>query len=46
MSINAEKVELYATKWELEKDQEQRHTCPHCYKTHIGVMKDEGWFQW
>ena len=22
------------------------HTCPHCYKTHLGVMKDEGWLQW
>ena len=26
--------------------QAQRSTCPHCYKTHLGVMKDEGWLQW
>ena len=29
-----------------EKTQAQRNTCPHCYKTHLGVMKDEGWLQW
>ena len=24
----------------------QRNRCPHCRKTHLGVMEDEGWLQW
>ena len=24
----------------------QRSTCPHCYKTELGVMADEGWLHW
>ena len=24
----------------------QRNTCPHCYKTDLGVMADEGWLHW
>ena len=28
------------------KDRVQRNTCPHCYKTLLGVMEDEGWLQW
>ena len=28
------------------KDLGQRNTCPHCNKTNLGVMADEGWFQW
>ena len=26
--------------------QVQRDACPHCYKTDLGVMTDEGWLQW
>ena len=29
-----------------EKTQAQRNTCPHCHKTQLGVMEDEGWLQW
>ena len=28
------------------KDLGQRNACPHCNKTNLGVMADEGWFQW
>ena len=28
------------------KAQAQRSTCPHCYKTDLGVMPDEGWLHW
>ena len=24
----------------------QRNTCPHCIKTDLGVMADEGWLHW
>ena len=41
MSIIVEKVALTEG-----KDRDQRNTCPHCYKTHLGVMEDEGWLQW
>ena len=23
-----------------------RNTCPHCSKTEVGVIEDEGWLQW
>ena len=29
-----------------DSDRAQRNTCPHCNKTDLGVMADEGWFQW
>ena len=41
MSMIVEKVAL-----EEGKDRAQRNTCPYCYKTHLGVMEDEGWLQW
>ena len=41
MSMIVEKVAL-----DKEMDRAQRNTCPHCYKTHLGVMEDEGWLQW
>ena len=41
MSMIVEKVAL-----DKSKDRAQRNTCPHCYKTHLGVMEDEGWLQW
>ena len=41
MSMIVEKVALDGGKY-----QDQRSTCPHCYKTHLGVMEDEGWLQW
>ena len=41
MSMIVEKVAL-----DEGKDRAQRNTCPHCYKTHLGVMEDEGWLQW
>ena len=28
------------------KARAQRNTCPHCDKTDLGVMADEGWLQW
>ena len=24
----------------------QRTACPRCYRTNVGVMQDEGWFEW
>ena len=42
MSINMEKVALV----DKGKTQAQRNTCPRCYKTDLGVMEDDGWFQW
>ena len=41
MSMIVEKVAL-----DVEKEHAQRNTCPYCYKTHLGVMKDEGWLHW
>ena len=41
MSMIVEKVAL-----DEEKEQAQRNTCPYCYKTHLGVMGDEGWLRW
>ena len=41
MSMIVEKVAL-----DGGRHQSQRNTCPHCYKTHLGVMEDEGWLQW
>ena len=41
MSMIVEKATL-----DNGKDQEQRNTCPYCYKTHLGVMEDGGWLQW
>ena len=41
MSMIVEKVALG-----MGKARAQRNTCPHCYKTHLGVMADEGWLQW
>ena len=41
MSMIVEKVAL-----DEGKDRAQRNTCPRCYKTHLGVMEDEGWLQW
>ena len=43
MSIIVEKVALLVDKG---KYQDQRNTCPYCYKTHLGVMEDKGWLQW
>ena len=41
MSMIVEKVAL-----DKGRHRSQRNTCPHCYKTHLGVMEDEGWLQW
>ena len=41
MSMIVEKVAL-----DKGKARAQRNTCPHCYKTNLGVMGDEGWLQW
>ena len=41
MSMIVEKVAL-----DEGKDQAQRNSCPHCYKTDLGVMEDQGWLQW
>ena len=41
MSMFVEKVAL-----DKGKARAQRNTCPCCYKTDLGVMADEGWFQW
>ena len=41
MSMIVEKVALGEG-----KARAQRNTCPYCYKTDLGVMADEGWFQW
>ena len=41
MSMILEKVAL-----DEGKAQAQRNTCPHCYKTDLGVMPDEGWLRW
>ena len=41
MSMIVEKVAL-----DKGKDRAQRNTCPHCCKTDLGVMKDQGWLQW
>ena len=41
MSMIMEKIAL-----DEGKDRVQRNTCPHCYKTDLGVMADEGWFHW
>ena len=43
MSMIAEKV---AVDEGPGMDRAQRNTCPYCYKTHLGVMEDEGWLQW
>ena len=41
MSMIVKKVAL-----RREYTQRQRHECPRCYDTQIGVMPDEGWLQW
>ena len=41
MSMVVEKVAL-----DEGKDQAQRNSCPHCYKTYLGVMEYHGWLQW
>ena len=41
MSMIVEKVALGEG-----KAQTQRNTCPHCYKTDLGVIPDEGWLRW
>ena len=41
MSMIVEKVAL-----DEGKAWAQRNTCPHCYKTDLGLMPDDGWFQW
>ena len=41
MSMIVEKVALNE-----ERAQTQRSTCPHCYRTKLGVMADEGWLHW
>ena len=41
MSMIIEKVAL-----DEGKARAQRNTCPHCYKTELGVMVDEGWLHW
>ena len=41
MSMIVEKVAL-----KKKKARAQRNTCPHCYKTDLGVMADEGWLHW
>ena len=40
MSMIVEKLALDKGK------RDQRNTCPHCYKTDLGVMEDEGWLHW
>ena len=40
MSMIVEKVALTEKAWA------QKNTCPHCYKTDLGVMADEGWLHW
>ena len=41
MSMIVEKVALGKG-----RHRSQWNTCPHCYRTHLGVMEDEGWLQW
>ena len=41
MSMIVEKVAL-----DEGKVRAQMNTCPHCYKTDLGVMPDEGWLHW
>ena len=41
MSMIVERVAL-----DEVKARAQRSTCPHCYKTDLGVMADEGWLRW
>jgi hypothetical protein len=41
MSMIVEKLAL-----DEGEDRTQRNTCPHCNKTDLGVMADEGWLQW
>ena len=41
MSMVVEKVAL-----DEGKDRAQRNSCPHCYKTDLGVMEYQGWLQW
>ena len=41
MSMIVEKVVL-----DEEMARGQRNICPHCYKTDLGVMADEGWLHW
>ena len=43
MSMIVEKVALVLDEG---KARAQRSTCPHCYKTDLGVMADEGWLRW
>ena len=41
-------MSMIVHKWSLdeEKDRAQRNACPHCREMDLGVMVDEGWFQW
>jgi hypothetical protein len=41
MSMTVEKPAL-----PQEGVQRQRNSCPNCYETELGVMPDDGWFQW
>lgn len=41
MSVVVKKVQL-----ESESAKLQETTCPECYRTEIGVMPDDDWFQW
>ena len=41
MSAVVKKVRLESKSAKLQKT-----TCPECYRREIGVMPDDGWFQW
>jgi len=41
MSAVVKKVQLESKSAKLQKT-----TCPECYRREIGVMPDDGWFQW
>ena len=41
-------MSMIVQKAALEQDgaRRQRSVCPNCYETNLGVMPDDGWFQW
>ncbi|KAF8967531.1 hypothetical protein BDZ97DRAFT_527161 [Flammula alnicola] len=41
MSMKVRRVKLKSKSATL-----QRTTCPRCYRTYVGVMRDEGWLEW
>ena len=41
MSILVKRVQL-----ESKHVTRQRNTCPRCFRTDVGVMRDQGWLEW